>query len=420
MKSFVLLAVAVSLSVLGCEDTGMFRERLPIDGLNSIHQALRYERDERLTLTFAQSVSTGGAATASCNRWTNESSSDANTEVERWSVTLAPAVVEQLALGLTTLVIFPGELRTTTIERYGNGAAGEATVEARAHLEINGVRISSPWRSACQSFDRSTRTVSHVTSQCNGPLAPIDGATLRHALHDALTTCGPVELSVVATIDATATCQTGRSPGQVSASGELIGPPRATFLVRSEETECAVAPTDPLCGRPNDEPDALEDADFAGRAPGVVGDRVEAYTVSAIVPVDLVPGESTCLDGRLNYRRGEAFFYPNLSWTQCAENDTAECDALREHERLHYMLTKTYSCALRAALNDMPCPRDSCRTRIAAEIGRKQEKYLQDLRQAQEDYDAQTHHSVDVTQQAQWAQNIRDDYEFFCGEIMGE
>lgn len=112
---------------------------------------------------------------------------------------------------------------------------------------------------------------------------------------------------------------------------------------------------------------------------------------------------------RYNYRRQpvddkylmefrvQNLFFPNLSWVKLG----SESDELLKHEQLHFDICELYARKLYISFT-----KATYSSRYRAEIKKIASTNFNELRQSQNNYDAETNHSLNKTLQAEWERKI--------------
>lgn len=108
--------------------------------------------------------------------------------------------------------------------------------------------------------------------------------------------------------------------------------------------------------------------------------------------------------------RGEAFefrviaaFRPRLSWVKAViVHDSAQSRSALGHEQTHFDLTEMHARKMRQYFNALP---DACR-KTDQELTAVARRLLQEEKEEQQRYDAQTEHGLHAAQQATWSRDV--------------
>jgi hypothetical protein len=145
----------------------------------------------------------------------------------------------------------------------------------------------------------------------------------------------------------------------------------------------------------DDEP--LRWSDFKGKARNWGG--ISALTASAIEYA------YDCYDGTLDLDV-RAIFIPEESWVKT----DAKTEYILAHEQLHFDITEIYARKLRRELSEKVT---SCRD--IWKIERIAGKLISEWKEVQQQYDKDTHHSINRELQERWEEKVEFDLEAYAG-----
>jgi len=106
--------------------------------------------------------------------------------------------------------------------------------------------------------------------------------------------------------------------------------------------------------------------------------------------------ETPWFDGASHHWTARAFMMPDSSWTRAEDN------LLLAHEQLHFDLAEMYVREYRKRMEAIPANQQKARAYATYQ------QVMQEMFDAQDRYDNETGHGIDLSRQHEWANRIKE------------